>query len=309
RPPCLALRQESEWPGAGTRGGRRLRPARVGRDHGVPRGAVPGAGLVACRRGRARVRAALARSVRRPSRTRVLRASPRRAFTTRRTAPRPRRGARGAVVPQRARVRARRRRLRPVDPAGAREPGRRARTVPRALGLARAPDGAPSGRRRARADGRTRPMKVILLHAFPLDERMWEPQLETLRDYDVVTPRLSGRGASLDDWAASLLDENDGELALVGASLGGYVALAITNRAPERVRALALVGARADADSAERRASRADTISLIEAGGAEALWENQRPKLLLDAASEDAVNRARELVLSRRTDELTGAVR
>jgi len=152
-------------------------------------------------------------------------------------------------------------------------------------------------------------MKVVLLHAFPLDERMWEPQLETLRDYEVVTPRLYGRGASLDEWAASLLEENDGDLALVGASLGGYAALAMTSRAPERIRGLGLVGARADADSPERRAARADTISLIEAGGADALWANQRPKLLLDSASEDAVARARELVLSQRTDELTGAVR
>ena len=152
-------------------------------------------------------------------------------------------------------------------------------------------------------------MNVLLLHAFPLDERMWEPQLEPLRDYQVVTPRLYGRGATLDEWAASLLDETEGDLALVGASLGGYVALAMTYRAPERIRALALVGARADADSPERRAARADTISLIEAGGAEALWENQRPKLLLDAASEDAVARARDLVLARRPDELTGAVR
>ena len=53
-------------------------------------------------------------------------------------------------------------------------------------------------------------MKVLLLHAFPLDERMWEPQLESLRDYEVSTPRLYGRGESLDDWGASLLDEEDG---------------------------------------------------------------------------------------------------
>jgi pimeloyl-ACP methyl ester carboxylesterase len=152
-------------------------------------------------------------------------------------------------------------------------------------------------------------MNVMLLHAFPLDERMWEPQLEPLRDYQVAAPRLYGRGETLDEWAASLLQETEGDLALVGASLGGYVALAMANRAPERIRALALVGARADADSPERRASRADTISLIEAGGAEALWDNQRPKLLLDSANEDAVARARELVLARRTDELTGAVR
>ena len=83
----------------------------------------------------------------------------------------------------------------------------------------------------------------------------------------------------------------------------------MTSRAPERVRALALVGARAEGDSPERRAGRADTIALIENGGAEALWENQRPKLLLEDASEQAVARARELVFARRTDELTEAVR
>jgi 3-oxoadipate enol-lactonase len=151
-------------------------------------------------------------------------------------------------------------------------------------------------------------MKIVLLHAFPLDERMWEPQLESLRDYDVSTPRLYGRGASLDDWAASLLDEEDDELVIVGASLGGYAALAMARRAPERVRAVALVGARAEGDSPERRAGRADTIELIESEGVEGLWENQRPKLLLKSASEQAVARARELVLARSTDELTEAV-
>ena len=144
-------------------------------------------------------------------------------------------------------------------------------------------------------------MKVLLLHAFPLDERMWEQQLESLRDYEVSTPRLYGRGESLDDWAASLLEGQDGELILVGSSLGGYAALAMTSRAPERVRALALVGARAEGDSTERRAGRAETIALIENGGVEAFWENQRPKLLLEDASEQAV--------ARGADELTEAVR
>jgi pimeloyl-ACP methyl ester carboxylesterase len=151
-------------------------------------------------------------------------------------------------------------------------------------------------------------MKVVLLHAFPLDERMWEPQLESLRDYEVSTPRLYGRGASIDDWAATLLDEEDGDLVLVGASLGGYAALSITRRAPERVRALALIGARAEDDSPERRAGRADTIELIETEGVEGLWENQRPKLLLKSAPDETVADVRELVLARNVDELTEAV-
>jgi pimeloyl-ACP methyl ester carboxylesterase len=152
-------------------------------------------------------------------------------------------------------------------------------------------------------------VKIALLHAYPLDERMWEPQLDALRDYEVVTPRLYGHGGSVDHMAASVLaEEPEGELVLAGASLGGYVALAMAELEPTRIRALALVGARADADSAERRAGRAETRTLIEAGGAEALWENQRSRLLLDSAPEDAVDLARRCALDRSIDELLEAL-
>jgi pimeloyl-ACP methyl ester carboxylesterase len=151
-------------------------------------------------------------------------------------------------------------------------------------------------------------VKVVLLHAFPLDERMWEPQLESLRDYDVVAPRLYGRGRTVEEYASSVLDEVADALVLVGASLGGYTALAMANREPARVRAMTLVGARADADSPERRAGRADTIRLIENGGPKALWENQRPKQLLESANADAAGRASELALDRSTGELLEAV-
>ena len=151
-------------------------------------------------------------------------------------------------------------------------------------------------------------MKVLLLHAYPLDERMWGPQLEPLRGFDVATPRLYGRGATMDEIASSLLAEHEGELALVGASMGGYAALAMAHREPTRVRALALVGARADADSPERRASRADTKALIENGGAEALWENQRTRLLLESAADGAVSSALEEALARSNEELVTAL-
>lgn len=151
-------------------------------------------------------------------------------------------------------------------------------------------------------------MRVVLLHAFPLDERMWEPQLEPLREYDVTAPRLYGRGSTVAEIASSVLDEHEGDLALVGASLGGYAALELAHQQPARIRALVLVGARADADTPERRAARADTIALVEDGGAEALWEKQRPLLLLETAPESAVERARQEALDRSRDELVAAV-
>jgi pimeloyl-ACP methyl ester carboxylesterase len=84
--------------------------------------------------------------------------------------------------------------------------------------------------------------------------------------HEVVAPHLYGRGGSIDDWAAQLLREHDGPLVPVGASMGGYCALALARRAPERVVGMALVASRADADTFERRRFRQDAITELRAG-------------------------------------------
>jgi 3-oxoadipate enol-lactonase len=150
---------------------------------------------------------------------------------------------------------------------------------------------------------------VVLLHALPLDERMWERQLEALRGHDVVAPRLYGRGRTMDAWAASVLDEVEGDaLVLVGSSMGGYCALRMVAQAPGRVRAVVLAGSRADADSEERRAARAETLELLARDGARGLWESMRPKLFADDAPAEVVERARAIALEQRPDELEAAV-
>ncbi len=141
-----------------------------------------------------------------------------------------------------------------------------------------------------------------MLHALPLDERMWEPQRGALEGRAVVAPRLYGRGRTMDAWAESLAGEIEGELIVVGASMGGYAALALARRAPERVRALLLMGARPDGDSDERRAGRADTIRLIQNEGPEGLWRMMVPKLFADPSLAD------ERLLFREQDGLIAAV-
>jgi pimeloyl-ACP methyl ester carboxylesterase len=106
----------------------------------------------------------------------------------------------------------------------------------------------------------------------------------------------------MDAWADSVAGELDGDVAVVGASMGGYCALALARRAPERVRGLLLLGARPDADSDERRAGRSDTIELILGEGPEALWQSMVPKLFADE------NVADERLLHRDEDDLVGAV-
>jgi pimeloyl-ACP methyl ester carboxylesterase len=148
-------------------------------------------------------------------------------------------------------------------------------------------------------------VKVVLLHAFPLDERMWAPQRPALEGHEVVAPNLYELGGnSIDGWAERILGDIDDDVVVVGASMGGYVALALVRLAPERVRAVLLAGARPNADSPERRAGRAATIELIEEQGAAGVWENQSEKLFGEQAPADAVELARQMALSRDQDEL-----
>jgi pimeloyl-ACP methyl ester carboxylesterase len=145
-------------------------------------------------------------------------------------------------------------------------------------------------------------VNVLLLHALPLDERMWEPQLPALAEHEVKTPRLYGRGPTMTAWAESIAADLVGEHAVVGASMGGYCALALAKVAPDLVRALLLVGSRPDPDSPERRAGRADTIELIRREGADGLWRFMEPKLFGDTAHADPS------LMFRQPDGLIGAV-
>jgi len=105
---------------------------------------------------------------------------------------------------------------------------------------------------------------VVWLHGWPLDERMWERQVSR---FGGLAVRLYGRGSSIDGWAEQILSEVEGELVLVGHSMGGYTALAVAGRAPVRVRALVLAGARAGPDTPERRAFRGELIAGLRSAG------------------------------------------
>jgi 3-oxoadipate enol-lactonase len=93
---------------------------------------------------------------------------------------------------------------------------------------------------------------VLLLHSTVCDRRMWDPQVPALVDagYQVARADLRGYGDSPlpdapYDEAQDVLDLLDGldlgRVALVGASGGGRVALAVAARWPDRVAGLALL--------------------------------------------------------------------
>jgi pimeloyl-ACP methyl ester carboxylesterase len=137
---------------------------------------------------------------------------------------------------------------------------------------------------------------------------MWEPQREALADHQVVAPNLYRLGNSMDAWAEGVLARVDGSFVACGASMGGYCALAIARRAPERLAGVVLAGSRVDADSPERRTARAAAIELVRTRGAAGIWGDMAPKLFPDSAPVDVVERARAIALEQDPDGLVAAI-
>lgn len=131
---------------------------------------------------------------------------------------------------------------------------------------------------------------VVLLHAFPLDARMWDG-LRAAHGDRLITPNLPGFGGAplvgppdLNLAAAAvvaLLDKLEVERAIVGGcSMGGYVSMALVRQAPERVSGLVLMNTRASADAEEARAKRYAVAARAEAEGIGWLADEMMPTLL-----------------------------
>jgi pimeloyl-ACP methyl ester carboxylesterase len=151
-------------------------------------------------------------------------------------------------------------------------------------------------------------MRIALLHALPLDERMWEPQLPALAEHDVHAPKLYDLGSSTDEWALGVLQQVPGKLVAVGASMGGYCASAIARLAPERLEAIVLAGSRADADPPERRPVREQWIAIAREQGGEGLWEAVAKSFFTAQADPGVVARARQLVVEQDPEDLVRAI-
>lgn len=113
---------------------------------------------------------------------------------------------------------------------------------------------------------------IVLLPGLACDAALWRDIAPALAaDHRVAVSDVHARFDDLPSMAGAVLAEHPGPLVLVGASMGGMVALeaeALARAAGggERLRGLALLGSTARADTAEQRALRQAAIELFEAG-------------------------------------------
>lgn len=142
-------------------------------------------------------------------------------------------------------------------------------------------------------------LPVVLLHAFPLSSAMWAAQrAELAARCRVITPDQRGFGgtpaggdpaslakpslATVADDLVRFLDKLGLDQVVVGGlSMGGYVAMALLKRHPERVKALILANTKASADPEAAAANRERiAAAVMAAGSSELLLDEVYPKLL-----------------------------
>ena len=165
---------------------------------------------------------------------------------------------------------------------------------------------------------------LVLLHAFPLNRRMWAPQVEALSETRrVITPDYPGFGRSprppaqpdvryyaeqIRDLLGALRLES---VVLGGLSMGGYVAFAYMRLFPERVTGLVLANTRPDPDPEEAKQARRDLARRVAEEGVGVLPRVQMERLLAPRTLEGnkaVVEYVRDIMLESSPDGVVAAL-
>jgi 3-oxoadipate enol-lactonase len=141
---------------------------------------------------------------------------------------------------------------------------------------------------------------LLLVHAFPVDARMWEPQVAALGELlPVAAPNLPGFGGSpgargdvmtmehaAERCVAALNEASITAAVVCGLSMGGYVALELWRRHPDTILGLVLANTKAGADDDAGRERRRALAERLRSEGNAFLAESPPPLLAEEAPAE-----------------------
>ena len=135
---------------------------------------------------------------------------------------------------------------------------------------------------------------LVFIHAFPLHRKLWDVQRSFFsKHFQFISMDMPGFGespvkgevTSMEDMAKEVISTLNQmgvkeKIVAAGMSMGGYVLFHLWKQFPDRLRALALISTRAEADAPPTREKRFQNIDLIEKEGLGALAEGMLPHLL-----------------------------
>lgn len=162
---------------------------------------------------------------------------------------------------------------------------------------------------------------LVLLHPYPLDATFWNRFRAALDDgRPVLAPDAPGFGAAPGEPGWTIADAadrvaeqiargtSDGIADVMGLSMGGYIALALAVRHPQRVAGLVLADTRAGADDAATRHARHDAMATLASGGREAYLAGLLTRLVSPAAADDVRDELASAAARQRSTALADAL-
>jgi pimeloyl-ACP methyl ester carboxylesterase len=129
---------------------------------------------------------------------------------------------------------------------------------------------------------------TILIPGLACTAELFASQAVALWPRGPVTVASTLKGATMTELADAILADAPPRFGLGGLSMGGYIALEIMRRAPDRVTRLALLDTSARSDTPQQTSLRRDLVARAEAGGFEAVLIETAPKLLHPDHQSDA---------------------
>ena len=168
-------------------------------------------------------------------------------------------------------------------------------------------------------------LHLLLIHGFPLDHSLWQPNLEALgRAAHVLAPDLLAfeiaeevpAVLTMEHLAEQLKAQLDAQgiqrTVLCGLSMGGYVALAFLERWPERLAGLILCNTRSIADTEEAKQGREATALDALAKGSAVMARAMAPKLLSEHSrtmAPELLHTVEAMIASQRPEAIAAASR
>lgn len=160
---------------------------------------------------------------------------------------------------------------------------------------------------------------LLLLHAFPMDASMWQPQIDGLgMSMPIIAPNLPGFGgtapaddvtsmdAMADAAAAAVRAAGVDKVIVGGLSMGGYVALSLWRRHRELVAGLVFANTRAGADDEAGKGRRTDLAKRLRAEGSGFLVASP-PPLLSANAPATLLERAKQIIAAQPVEGIAAA--
>lgn len=133
-------------------------------------------------------------------------------------------------------------------------------------------------------------MALLLIPGFMLDDDLWRDVVPGLQPFAPIIHADTSRDTDIAGMAARALAAMPDRFALIGFSMGGYVAREIVRVAPERVSALILIATSARADTHAQTRRKAMAVAQIADAGFHGLSRaGVTPSLHPDRSGDDAL--------------------